>query len=456
MLLTLLAAAGLFAALHQRHFDDTFITYRYATQLARGAGFVYNSGERVLSTTTPLYTLLLAPLAWLGWDVPLVSTAISALALALGGLGWWQLGRRWREPLVGLSAAVLYPAFPWLVPTVGAETALYCALLIWSVVAYAYGRPAWLGALLALLALTRPDGLLMVGVMLVFWLVEGRRLPPRAAVLWLALPLLAWGAWATWYFGGPLPVTLAAKQAQDRLGGSRSFWQGLLQQLRGWWPLWLRVALVALAAIGVLFGAWRHRRWLVLPLWAICYLIAYVGLGVGSYFWYYAPLAVGLVPLVALGIAAVAAAVRRWRLQWLTTLALLSLLWLTECRTLRYFAQQDDPRFTVYRQAGEWLRAHTPPDARVGMLEVGIVGFYSDRPIIDFAGLLQPAVARHFAASTGYDDAALWTIAQYNPDYLLLIRGAFPAVESAAARCERRQEFRAPAYPTVLDLYRCH
>jgi hypothetical protein len=40
--------------------DDAFITYRYARNLATGRGFVYNEGERVLGTTTPLYAMILA------------------------------------------------------------------------------------------------------------------------------------------------------------------------------------------------------------------------------------------------------------------------------------------------------------------------------------------------------------------------------------------------------------
>ena len=40
--------------------DDTYIKYRYAANIATGHGFVYNIGERVLGTTLPLFTLLLA------------------------------------------------------------------------------------------------------------------------------------------------------------------------------------------------------------------------------------------------------------------------------------------------------------------------------------------------------------------------------------------------------------
>ncbi len=40
--------------------DDACITFRYAQNLAWGAGFVYNAGEHVLGTTAPLYALLLS------------------------------------------------------------------------------------------------------------------------------------------------------------------------------------------------------------------------------------------------------------------------------------------------------------------------------------------------------------------------------------------------------------
>ena len=40
--------------------EDFLITLRYAENLAHGQGLVFNPGERVLGTTTPLYTLFLA------------------------------------------------------------------------------------------------------------------------------------------------------------------------------------------------------------------------------------------------------------------------------------------------------------------------------------------------------------------------------------------------------------
>jgi hypothetical protein len=118
-----LVAGALFWLFKDRGFDDSYITYRYAANLARGAGFVYNAGERILSTTTPLYALILATGGLLGVDIPLASTTIGCVSLALGGLAFWWLGVVWRARVVGLVGLLLYPIFPLLIPTLGGETA---------------------------------------------------------------------------------------------------------------------------------------------------------------------------------------------------------------------------------------------------------------------------------------------------------------------------------------------
>lgn len=42
--------------------DDAYIFYTYAKNIAEGNGYVFNLGEKVNATTSPLYTLLLAAL----------------------------------------------------------------------------------------------------------------------------------------------------------------------------------------------------------------------------------------------------------------------------------------------------------------------------------------------------------------------------------------------------------
>ena len=80
----LLPSLLLTALLHTLAVDDAFITYRYAANLAAGLGFVYNPGQSALSTTAPLYGLLLSlPRGWVGncrWPATYYLDLVSALA----------------------------------------------------------------------------------------------------------------------------------------------------------------------------------------------------------------------------------------------------------------------------------------------------------------------------------------------------------------------------------------
>ena len=69
-----------------RTIDDAYITFRYAQNLLSNQGFVYNPGEAVLGTTTPLFALILTLIgAVLGTAeaFPIIAPILSALADAI-------------------------------------------------------------------------------------------------------------------------------------------------------------------------------------------------------------------------------------------------------------------------------------------------------------------------------------------------------------------------------------
>src|SRR3989304_3731577 len=52
-------SAMMYALFRNFEVDDAFITYRMAWNAAHGLGLVYNQGEQVLVSTTPLFVLAL-------------------------------------------------------------------------------------------------------------------------------------------------------------------------------------------------------------------------------------------------------------------------------------------------------------------------------------------------------------------------------------------------------------
>jgi len=423
-------AALLFLGLADYGYDDPFITYRYAHNLIQGHGFVYNVGLRVQSTTTPLYTLLLAGLGRLWPNLPRLSNLLSAASLQIGALFLYLLGRRLGQPVAAVGAALLFGVAPLLLPTFGAETCFYTMLVLGAFYFYAAERPNPAALLAALAALTRADGVLVAAVLGGHYLLVRRRIPWQPLALY-ALIVAPWYLYAWIYFGSPLPTTLFTKQQQAAMLISDSFGQGFIKLLGDYG----RVPLYRLHAPFILLGAaWaigsRAGQWLPLLLWTGLYFLSYVVLGVSRYFWYYGPLAPALALLASLGLAA---ALRwlggRWRggrpyVPALWALGLLLLL-APQVQSVIYYWQRWDQRQAIYQQAGEWLAAHTPPQATVGLLEVGIVGYYARRPVVDFAGLIQPQVARQMKAEATYDDTALWAVQNYDPDYLVIPDGLF-------------------------------
>jgi hypothetical protein len=131
------------------------------------------------------------------------------------------------------------------------------------------------------------------------------------------------------------------------------------------------------------------------------------------------------------------------------------LLTLAQAVDLNRLSHSPDIRLGLYRVAGDWLRANTPLDASVGTMEVGILGYYSGRQMIDFAGLIQPQVVSYLTDQLNFENAATWAVKTYQPDYLLLHRGLFPNLEAGyvARRCRPKISFSSSFL--VLDLYAC-
>src|SRR5439155_10089841 len=82
--------------------DVAYITFRYADHIAQGMGFIYNTGERILGTTTPLYTLLLAGAKSAGADLINTSLAINIAADVLTLVLVYQIGKYLQRPVLGL------------------------------------------------------------------------------------------------------------------------------------------------------------------------------------------------------------------------------------------------------------------------------------------------------------------------------------------------------------------
>lgn len=404
--------------------DDPYITYRYARNLADGVGLVYNPGESVLSTTSPLYAVILALTTVVSRDLPATSNFLSGLGLFGAASSIYLLGRRFQERALGFIAALFFAASPFTIGSIGLETNLYLSLILAGYLAYCHGRLNLTALCLALAFLVRGDAFIFIFLVCVHYLVRERRIPlqPLALFSIITLPFLAY---LVANYGTPLPMTMAAKQAQLRIG-----WMDYAQGFLHWsgtylQQSWLYALAIPLAALG-LFHSTLNARWLLLPvLWGILYAVSYQYLAVASYYWYYAPLVPAIALLCAAGLSVIfrgflnrlPALSQKWSFAYPVLLLVSALpLLAAEATTMdQSLKELPDAKAELYTEAGNWLRANTPEDATVGVMEVGIMGYYAQRRMVDFLGLIRPAsieALRH--------KDIFWSVYHYQPDYLVL------------------------------------
>jgi hypothetical protein len=217
-----------------RTIDDAFITFRYARNIVHGMGFVYNAGEHVLGTTTPLYTLWMAALSLVTHteNYPILALVTNALADAVSTYLLYHLGRRLsNSPLVGLAAALLWAIAPMSVTFAigGMETSVFILLMLATFTAHLERRPYLTAVLAALSFLTRPDAVLIVALVFgqLLWenvksQISDLKHPSKAASsllkfgIWrlmfvFLLVIAPWIVFSTAYFGSPIPQSVSAK-----------------------------------------------------------------------------------------------------------------------------------------------------------------------------------------------------------------------------------------------------
>ena len=427
--------------------DDSDIALRYAQNLWSGEGFCYSPGDQVLGSTSVLNPLLIAGMAVpLGGDLILARALLFGLALSVLLLLIHRAFRGAGRVPACLAAANCL-AIPLLYRTLGLETILVLLFATLSIRAFDSRRYRLLGLSLGVLYLTRPDGLVLAMVLLghLLWTrrSEGGLLRHLSWTAGLALlVVLPWLAYSWSHYGTPIPGTLGAKLAQRASGAwGGSFFSGLKKSFDAFdaHNLLPPKALRWLFFPALFLGLRPQGPLRLLVLWGLVLSLAYSLLNPPFYHWYGVPLHFAAV----LGFSSLIAWLwQSARIPKALPLGLnLAFLALAFPRLQPPAPQQTYPE---YRQAAQWIRAHTPKDARIAAYEIGVLGFrIQGRPIRDLLGLVSPA---DFSAISQGDFT--WWLDAPLPDYVLFHNPSWPRLEASAEKDLRFVRAYAPVWKT--------
>jgi len=405
--------------------DDPLITLRYASNLVHGHGAVFNVGERVEGYSSALHLLvamgaLLVPgghdllklklLSLLGGAIALV--AADRLGRALGLSPAWRTGA-----CVVIGADTIFATSAGN----GLETSL-AALLITALIAALIARPdaGWrsaAGLLAVLLVLCRPEGIALVGALVVGRVaLPGRRLRGLA---WAVPALGAAGAQTAlrlMYYGQPLVNTYYAKRldTHSALHGAKVYLLALTGNAWSHSHGTLAAAVVGTVCAGLALAALLSRRETLLPLGAVAAQLVFVVMSGGD--WvpggrFIAPALPALVVVLAVGANSIAGRLRG-TLRWS---ALAGTIALAAGVTVLPYRTERSPVWHVKAVSDAGLIATSPvplapvwagvaqePCVRPGMTvaysEVGLFGFvHRDVRILDTRGLTDRVIATRSA-----------------------------------------------------------
>lgn len=390
--------------------EDAFIHFRIAENIAEGKGFVYNSGERVLVSSAPLWTLALALFPAVGLSVEMGSKFVSIAADVGTMLLLAYFAKRFMNHWAAIFAVAIY-GLNWSVvywTTSGMETGLFTFVTLLGVYLYTIRRFSWMAVACGFMALIRPEGALMAGLLFLLMLrQEGLRYTLKYAAISLAIvgPWLLF-AWA--YFGSPVPNSVVAKLV-IYVGTAGSLSKNFLVIRNSFLgdPFKTMATLVALAGLGTAVF-WRVGPALLLATWMVLWYFSYWISQTAIFEWYLIPPYSAYSLLGGMGLALLGPLASRLRIpsrlrSWGLSLAAAGVLVALSGLLVQHIPQVLKTREVEYDLRvglSQWIIENTPQDTTIAIEGIGVVGYVSERYILDLAGLASPEVLPYWESQT--------------------------------------------------------
>jgi arabinofuranosyltransferase len=389
--------------------DDAFISFRYADNLLRGHGLVYNVGERVEGYTNFLWTMLLAAFASVGVDIPRASIVLSLLAFvallavtyALPALARPERARL-GLPLAAIACAAQYSMASFA--TSGLETMFGSLLVAVALERALNGRWFAAGTAGVAAAMTHPDlGLLYAALGAAMLLDRDARRHAVRYALPFAVFYLPYFAWRFAYYGDLFPNTYYAKSANLAYFSQGAVYLSASAIGGGFWALLPLAVYAAAVERRSLFG-----RYCIIGLPLFCVYVAKIG-GDFMYGRLLCPITAPLLVLCELGVARLLE--RRHRVRAFVAAAALLVVavparmigplekaWqIADERTFYKLASLDPLRVeSGYFHWAQTLIKYFPPHAaapHISMYSAGMISYVTGWPMLDGFGLTDRFVA---------------------------------------------------------------
>jgi hypothetical protein len=262
-------------------YDDAFITYRYAQNLVAGKGLVYNSGEKVMGTTAPLFAIIAC--------LPVILTvSVQKFFLFFNLFCEWGILYcvyvyffKKKSLLLFFLFTSLFALDPIInrVSIGGMEADLFLLVSFSGIILYLKGRKNLAAILLASAYFLRPEAIILLLVMFSYDWYHNRRFPLLQTIivlLGIGIPL----CFIYGYYGQILPQSVVAKSSIGR-----EPLIPLIQNILIPDPLFYLI--FPLALIGFVENFRKDIIFGITGTWLMLYILAYILKAPHTWSWYF-------------------------------------------------------------------------------------------------------------------------------------------------------------------------
>jgi hypothetical protein len=397
--------------------DDAWIHQTYARSLAQGDGWSFTPGEPSAGATAPFWVLLLIPGYWFGlapfgWVIFLAVVQLWTVG-ALGFTTWKMLGLGHKSWGLACSALLVLEWHLIWAALSGMETLLYglISLAVITILLTMSSKSeekltGWLalGALVGLAVWVRPEAVTLLAPIGVSVLLTTDK-PLKTRLSHLLITGLGFSVmfglylgFNRWLAGTWWPNTFYAKQAEYSSLQAVPLLTRLLTQFS---PLMAGVLFALLPGfIFNIYLSFKQRSWISLSAaaWVLGHVTMYaIRLPV---IYQHGRYVIPVVPLFVLlgfvGTYQLISGLQAQRIKWLTSrlwggiiISFLGLFWFLGIQSYLEDVSMIDGEMVI---TANWLVANTAEDDLIAAHDIGAIGYFSQRPIVDLAGLVSPDV----------------------------------------------------------------
>lgn len=379
--------------------DDSWIHLTIARNLATGHGFAFNPGESIAGSTGPLYTFVLS-LFYLLFGEMIISAKVFGVLCQIAAAVLTYLAVLNLDPpgkvkafFVGLLTGTS-PSLIWASLS-GMEISFYLLLFCLGIYFCTKGEDIWATVCWSIGVWVRPDGLFLVALSLVF--LRGNLLKRLAVAVSILLAFIGFN----YLVGGrPLPQSVAMKAGGFGFSFENRTWV-ILREFASLFGLEYRrfddvehpLLLLPLFLVGMVLL--RRQRYRVLALYALAFpvILSLFRNDSGShkrYIMYVIPVVIILAmeggEFLSKRLLKHAAATG------VIVLGLVLVVWQTVflLKKADVHAWNVENINAMQRFYGEYIKIVTRPGDKIAVNDVGAIGYFSERYIVDLMGLITP------------------------------------------------------------------